>query len=158
MINTQEFLAIVRVDAELLEAWIEAGWLIPRRDAGGWTFSEMDLARARLICDLKRDFGLNDEGVAGTLDLLDQIYGLRRALREVLSAFPRILKRHGVASPMTFARVPGRVGMPMHRLRPRIGTGPVTMGCDDSNDDPTAVTLKLSWIRPVVTSIRSCAG
>jgi chaperone modulatory protein CbpM len=96
MINTQEFLAIVRVDAELLEAWIEAGWLIPRRDAGGWTFSEMDLARARLICDLKRDFGLNDEGVAGTLDLLDQIYGLRRALREVLSgvsAHPEAARR-----------------------------------------------------------------
>jgi len=85
MINTQEFLAIVRVDAEALEAWIEAGWLVPRRDALGWTFSEMDLARARLICDLKRDFGLNDEGVAVALDLLDQIYGLRQALRELLS-------------------------------------------------------------------------
>jgi chaperone modulatory protein CbpM len=85
MINVQEFLTIVRVDAESLEAWIEAGWLMPRRDASGWAFSEMDLARARLIFDLKQDFGLNDEGVAVTLDLLDQIYGLRRALRDVLS-------------------------------------------------------------------------
>ena len=85
MITVQEVLTIVRVDAASLEAWIEAGWLVPRRDAAGWAFSEMDLARARLIFDLKHDFGLNDEGVAVALELLDQIYGLRRALRDVLS-------------------------------------------------------------------------
>jgi chaperone modulatory protein CbpM len=96
MIDEREFLALVRIDAQALGAWIEAGWLMPRRDTAGWTFSEIDLARAQLFSVLKHDFGLNDEGVAVALDLLDQIYGLRRALRELLSgvyAQPESMRR-----------------------------------------------------------------
>lgn len=85
MIDTSEFLAHVRVDANILEAWIEAGWLVPRRDADE-RFSDVDLARAQLIRDLQRDMGVNDEGVSVALDLIDQIHGLRRTLRELLSA------------------------------------------------------------------------
>jgi len=44
----------------------------------------MDLARARLIRDLKNDLGVNDEGVGVILHLLDQIHGLRRTLEDLL--------------------------------------------------------------------------
>ena len=60
--------------------------MLPRRDGDGERFSEADLARARLIRDLKTDMGVNDEGVTVILDLVDQVHGLRRILRELLSA------------------------------------------------------------------------
>ena len=48
--------------------------------------SEVDLARAQLICDLQDDLGVNDEGVEVILDLLDQLYGLRQAVRDMLDS------------------------------------------------------------------------
>ena len=41
------------------------------------------LGRARLIHDLKVDFGVNDEGIAIVLHLLDQLHGLRCLLRDI---------------------------------------------------------------------------
>jgi len=82
MIETSEFLMRAHLDADELQAWIEVGWLLPQEDR---QFSEMDLARAQLIADLKQDLGVNDEGIAVILDLVDQVYGLRRTLREVMT-------------------------------------------------------------------------
>jgi chaperone modulatory protein CbpM len=86
MIDTQEFIARIRVDARAVENWIDAGWLAPSEDVGGRGFSDVDLARACLIRDLKGELGVNDDGVSIILDLLDQMHGLRWALRELLSA------------------------------------------------------------------------
>ena len=86
MIDTQQFIARIRIDARALETWIEAGWLGPREDAGRQGFSDADLARAFLIRELTSELGVNDDGVSIILDLLDQMHGLRWALREVLSA------------------------------------------------------------------------
>ena len=86
MLTTHEFRLRARLGARTLGAWIEAGWLLPRRNGEGERFSETDLARARLIRDLKHDMGVNDEGIPVILDLVDQVHGLRRTLRELLSA------------------------------------------------------------------------
>ena len=83
--ETREFLVQARLEFEVLETWIEAGWLLPRRDGDTHHFSEIDLARAQLIRDLKHDLGVNDEGVPVILDLIDQVHGLRRSLRSLLS-------------------------------------------------------------------------
>ena len=79
MITISEFLVRVRIDRHLLESWIAAGWLIPQRNPE-FIFSDIDLARAQLIKELKDDFGVNDEGIALILHLLDQIHGLRRSM------------------------------------------------------------------------------
>jgi chaperone modulatory protein CbpM len=73
-----------RIDAQTLDAWLEAEWLAPRRDDDGTHYSDVDLARAHLIDDLK-DLGINDEAIPVVLDLVDQLHGLRRVLRELLS-------------------------------------------------------------------------
>src|SRR3954464_11614989 len=86
MFDSREFLLLARLDAAALEAWTEAGWLAPRRAGPEHTFSELDLARVCLIRDLREGMGVNDEGVAIALDLLDQVHGLRQALRRVSSA------------------------------------------------------------------------
>jgi chaperone modulatory protein CbpM len=80
-----EILRHARLDEKTLEAWVEAGWLIPLPRGGARDFSEIDLARARLIRDLREEIGVNDEGVSVILDLLDQLHGLRRTLTTVLS-------------------------------------------------------------------------
>ncbi len=85
MISTAEFLVHTRLEARVLETWVESGWLVPRR-GDAWRFSEIDAARVQLIRDLKDDLGVNDEGVAVILDLVDQIHGLRRTLRGVAAA------------------------------------------------------------------------
>ncbi len=82
----REFLVHAHLDDEALEQFIAAGWLTPRRQAGARRFSEIDLVRARLIRDLRLDLGVNDDGISIILDLIDQMHGLRRTLRCVLSA------------------------------------------------------------------------
>jgi chaperone modulatory protein CbpM len=84
--RTREFLLAARLDAAALDAWIEAGWLVPRRDQDAVDFSDADLARARLIHDLQGDMGVNEEAIPIILDLIDQVHGLRRKLREVATA------------------------------------------------------------------------
>ena len=82
--ETDEFVVHAPLDAEVLEAWIEAGWLLPRQDGAKRNFFDVDLARAHLIHDLER-LGVNDEGIPVILDLVDQLHGLRRTLRDLLS-------------------------------------------------------------------------
>ena len=77
------YLVDCQFEAKLVQAWIEAGWLRPdeTNESG---LSEIDLARAQLIHDLTSKLGINDEGVPVILDLIDQLHGLRRAMRELL--------------------------------------------------------------------------
>jgi len=84
MIMTREqFIATSGVQVQTLEFWIEQEWLIPDQTPSGPTFTEVEVARARLIQDLISNLGVNEEGVAVILHLTDQIHGLRRALLEV---------------------------------------------------------------------------
>lgn len=77
----QEFLASSGIRTETLEVWLEQRWLVPRQEAGGSEgFSDIDLARARLITELKEDIGANDEGVDVILHLIDQLHEMRRML------------------------------------------------------------------------------
>ena len=86
MPGSRDFLLRARLDAASLEAWIEAGWLVPRRTGPERIFSEFDVARAWLIRDLRDGMGVNDEGIAVALGLLDQVHGLRQALLRLGSA------------------------------------------------------------------------
>jgi chaperone modulatory protein CbpM len=81
--ETQEFIGRSHLDIPTLNAWVEAEWLMPVTSRRKFLFSEADLARARLIQDLKVDFGVNDEGIAIVLHLLDQLYGLRCLVRDL---------------------------------------------------------------------------
>src|SRR5215467_493521 len=83
MITISEFLVRVRIDRHLLESMIAAGWLITQREPE-LIVSDIDLARAQLIRELKEDFGVNDEGISLILHLLDQIHGLRRSMHGAL--------------------------------------------------------------------------
>jgi chaperone modulatory protein CbpM len=87
-----------RLDPVLVEAWVAEGWIL-RRDAAG--YSELDLARACLIRDLREDLGVNDAGIEVVLDLLDQLHGLRAALRDLagsVQGLPEPLRQQALAA------------------------------------------------------------
>tara|TARA_R110002167_G_scaffold175308_1_gene374558 strand:- start:21 stop:311 length:291 start_codon:yes stop_codon:yes gene_type:complete len=86
IISRTEFLYRAQLDQETLDIWLEEEWLLPHQAEDAPAFSEADLARAQLILELKRDLGVNDEGVGVILSLLDQVHSLRKVLADVLEA------------------------------------------------------------------------
>ena len=83
IMNKLEFLTCAGLEMQTLDLWLEQRWLIPDETFGGMNFSDVDLARARLIRDLKTGFGVNGEGIDVILHLMDQLHGLRRALDQL---------------------------------------------------------------------------
>jgi chaperone modulatory protein CbpM len=69
-----------------LDRWIENQWVRPDAEPTGYVFAEIDLARVRLIRELTSDLQVNDDTIPVVLNLLDQIYDLRRRLRTVSNA------------------------------------------------------------------------
>jgi chaperone modulatory protein CbpM len=82
MIARDEFLRISGVSAQELERWVEERLLLPEEEG----FEEVDVARARLIVELRRDFALDEEALPLVLSLLDQVYALRRQVRVLCDA------------------------------------------------------------------------
>lgn len=69
-----------------LRLWIDQRWVLPTKRDDGFVFDDVDLARARLIRELRADMMVNEEAIPVVLSLLDQIHGLRRALARVNAA------------------------------------------------------------------------
>lgn len=77
------------IEVQTLDFWIEQEWLVPGATAAGMRFSDADVARARLIHELKNDLGANDEGIGVILHLMDQLHGMRRALARMRDEMQR---------------------------------------------------------------------
>jgi chaperone modulatory protein CbpM len=76
-----------RVDRVELTHWIEVGWVTPeRRERDELAFSDLDIARVCLICDLRRDLAVEEETMPLVLSLLDQVYTLRRQMKALAGA------------------------------------------------------------------------
>lgn len=72
--------------AQELTGWVERGWVRPEGDPPAWVFQEIDVARVRLIHDLRRAMDVSEDAVPMVLQLLDQVYELRAQLKAVLRA------------------------------------------------------------------------
>ena len=72
-------------ETELL-AWVERGWVRPEQDSADFVFRDIDVARVRLIHDLRFGMDVRDDAIPIVLSLLDQVYELRGSLRAVLAA------------------------------------------------------------------------
>jgi chaperone modulatory protein CbpM len=86
MFDEREFLERAHLDRATLEIWIHEEWVMPSRESGAPSYSDADLARVRLIHDLRHNMGVNDEGLGLVLHLIDQVHGLRRALAQTLGS------------------------------------------------------------------------
>jgi len=77
LLNRQQFLSIAGMNHEMLSICLGEAWLIPGGSVADQVFSDIDIARARLICDLQVDLGVNHEGIGVILCLIDQLYSMR---------------------------------------------------------------------------------
>lgn len=83
-------LTVERIDRVELARWVELGWVAPvGRERGEPAFSDLDVARVCLICDLVHDLAVEEETVPVVLSLLDQVYALRRQLGALTAAVQR---------------------------------------------------------------------
>lgn len=73
-----------------LERWIVNEWVRPDDCAGQYMFREIDVARVRLIRELRDDLQVNEDALPVVLSLLDQLYDQRRRMRELSDALRRI--------------------------------------------------------------------
>jgi chaperone modulatory protein CbpM len=71
--------------AEVL-AWVEAEWVRPEQDESGPRFRPVDVARLRLIAELREDLEIGPEAMPVVLSLVDEMYTLRRRLAAVARA------------------------------------------------------------------------
>lgn len=82
----EDVLAELDIGASELHTWIEQNWVLPTRSEDSFVFDDADVARVRLIAELRSDMGVNDDAIPVVLRLLDQIYSLRRALSDLNEA------------------------------------------------------------------------
>jgi chaperone modulatory protein CbpM len=66
------------LDRQDLERWILNEWVRPERQSGGFVFQEIDVARVKLIRELRQDLDLDEEALPVILSLMDQLYEMRR--------------------------------------------------------------------------------
>jgi chaperone modulatory protein CbpM len=82
-----QFSGLTRQD---IEAWISNDWVRPDGGPGPYAFRQIDVARVRLIHQLRADMQVNDEALPIVLSLLDQLYDQRRRMRDLSQALLRI--------------------------------------------------------------------
>ena len=82
MIGLQAVLVLFpELDAEELASWISHRWVRPEPSGEDFLFMDIDIARVRLVHDLRHAMDIPEDTVPLILHLLDQIYDLRAALR-----------------------------------------------------------------------------
>jgi chaperone modulatory protein CbpM len=84
------------LDAAELRRWIEERWVCPESSGSGYLFRDVDVARVRLILELRRELLIDEEAMPVVLRLLDQVYALRRrlkAMRAALDQEPEAVRR-----------------------------------------------------------------
>lgn len=89
-----------RLTLRELRLWVSEGWVRPALGEAGPVFDEIDVARIRLLCDLRREMAVPTDAIPVVLTLIDRLHQTRRELRdltEVLSEQPEPVRRSVVA-------------------------------------------------------------
>ena len=87
MLNERDVVArVARIELRELRSWVRQGWVKPATGEQGPVFDDLDVARIRLVCDLRKDMSLSADAIPIVLSLLDQVHGLRRELRGLAEA------------------------------------------------------------------------
>jgi chaperone modulatory protein CbpM len=80
------FMEVRELASEDLERWIAAELVRPDGERGDWRFAEIDVARIRLILELRDVLEISEPALPTVLSLLDQLYGMRRRMRQLNEA------------------------------------------------------------------------
>ena len=69
-----------------VERWIGNAWLRAEGPPGQYRFRAIDVARVRLIRELRQDLGIDDDALPVVLSLVDQLYAARRQMQKLRRA------------------------------------------------------------------------
>ncbi len=70
-----------------LTLWIERRWVRAERGPdGAWRLTEVDVARVRLLVELRVTLEVTEDLIPLVLSLIDQLYDARRTVRALLAA------------------------------------------------------------------------
>src|SRR3546814_16171816 len=76
-VRFDEILVTLDIGASELSAWIEQHWVLPVEVEGDLLFDDPDVARVKLIAELRNDLGVNADAIPGVLRLRDHVPCLR---------------------------------------------------------------------------------
>lgn len=102
---------IRRLTRRDLSLWMREGWVRPAMSEAGPVFDEIDVARLRLLCDLRKEMALPLDAVPVVLTLIDRLHQTRRdlhVLMEALADQPQDVRR------AVFDRLRGRAAGGAH--------------------------------------------
>lgn len=77
---------IRRLTRRELRLWVREGWVRPFIGEAGPVFDEIDVARLRLLCDLRKEMALPTDALPVVLALIDRLHQTRRDLRLLIEA------------------------------------------------------------------------
>jgi chaperone modulatory protein CbpM len=86
MMTLDAVIRLIGLQEAELRRWIAEEWVRPEPASGGYVFRDVDIARVRLIVELRHDLAIDEDALPVVLRLLDQVYGLRRRLRSISEA------------------------------------------------------------------------
>lgn len=85
--SQEETLRIVRrLDGGTLETLVRQQVVVPTQSAGGAVFSQADIARMELLCDLTEGFDLDEDLLGLLMSLIDQLHAARADLQRLSRA------------------------------------------------------------------------
>jgi chaperone modulatory protein CbpM len=73
---------VFEVETSIIIQCVKQEWIVPANKETE-EFDQEDIARLSLICELRKEFGVNDESVPIILHLLDQIHYLHQEIRKM---------------------------------------------------------------------------
>ena len=87
MITLDTVLQQVRgLDADTLQVWITQDWVRPLQREGQPLFEDVDVARVRLIVELRDELEVGERAMPVVLSLLDELHATRRDMRRLAEA------------------------------------------------------------------------
>lgn len=78
--------SVERLTLRELRLWVREGWVRPAQSDCGPVFDELDVARIRLLCDLRKEMAIPASALPPVLTLIDQLHRTRRELRRLAEA------------------------------------------------------------------------
>jgi chaperone modulatory protein CbpM len=75
-----------RLTLRELRYWVREGWVRPAQGEDGPFYDEVDIARIRLLCDLKKDMSFTTDTIPVVLSLIDRMHQAQREFRKLRQA------------------------------------------------------------------------
>ena len=87
MLSEQEIIPLIKgLRRKDLTEWMELGLVRPQRHEGRRVYREVDVARLRLIVEIRDEMKVERETIPLVLSLIDQVHGLRHELHRLAAA------------------------------------------------------------------------